>query len=250
MIKVNLLQNTVERTSVDLVETAISAKGTQQFLLLLVAFGACVIAAVTDYLLTVRENTRVKAEVQVEEQRAAQLQELIRQATELQNRNKAVEDRINAIQRLRAEQIGPVRLLQMVDSRLPADPNFRLKLIKQGDDENKGQLKVVKPDGAEIIVINGYSPSEEQVTAFAKNLEFSNGLFTNFLIATKRLPNPERSAGVDTELPEGQVVEFVIKCLYQPQTLLTRPVETGGAAPANGPGAPPADGQSQPAGRR
>src|SRR5207253_2509824 len=107
MIKVNLLQNTVERTSADVVETAISSQGTQQFLLLFIALGACVLASVADYMLTVRENSRVKAEVQVEEQRAAQLQDLTKQAGELQNKNKAVEDRINAIQRLRADQIGP-----------------------------------------------------------------------------------------------------------------------------------------------
>jgi Tfp pilus assembly protein PilN len=223
MIRVNLLQNTVERTSVEVVETAINARGTQQFLLLMIALGACVVASVADYILTVRENTRVKAEVQVEEQRAQQLQELTRQATELQTKNKAVEDRINAIQRLRADQIGPVRLLQMVDSRMPADPNFRLKAIKQGDEKENKQPRTLRTDGSEVLLINGYSPTEEQVTAFAKNLEFSNGLFTNFRIGTKRVTNPELKMGAaDPDLPSGQVVEFIIKCSYNPQTLLTQ----------------------------
>jgi Tfp pilus assembly protein PilN len=222
MIKVNLLQNTVERTSVDVVETAISSRGTQQFLLLLIALGACVAASVADYFITVRENARVKDEVKVEEQRAAQLQDLTRQATELQTKNKAVEDRINAIQRLRAEQIGPVRLLQVVDSRLPADKDFRLKSIKQ---ENEA-----------VIAINGYSPSEAQVTAFAKNLEFSNGLFTNFNVETRRQPNPEPVGRlVSPDRPEGQVVEFVVKCSYNPQTLLTHVAETKEADPPAAP---------------
>lgn len=224
MIKVNLLQNTVERTSVDVVETAISSQGTQQFLLLMIALGACVVASVADYILTVRENSRVKVEVQAEEQRATQLQELTRQAGELQTKNKAVEDRINAIQRLRADQIGPVRLLQMVDTRLPADPNFRLKSIKQGDDKENKQPHTLRADGSEVLFINGYSPTEEQVTAFAKNLEFSNGLFTNFRVGTKRLPNPELKPGTaETDLPAGQIVEFVIRCSYNPRTLLMQP---------------------------
>lgn len=235
MIKVNLLQNTVERTSVEVVETAISSQGTQQFLLLIIALGACVVASVADYMLTVRENTRVKAEVQAEEQRATQLQELTRQAGELQNKNKAVEDRINAIQRLRADQIGPVRLLQMVDSRLPADPNFRLKSIKQGDDKDNKQPHTLRADGSEVLLINGYSPTEEQVTAFAKNLEFSNGLFTNFRIGTKRLVNPELKPGaVDPDLPAGQIVDFVIRCSYNPHTLLTQPAAAA-AAPEQAP---------------
>ncbi len=242
MIKVNLLQNTVERTSVDVVETAISSQGTQQFLLLMIALGACVVASVADYMLTVRENSRVKAEVQEQEKLAAQLQDLTRQAGELQNKNKAVEDRINAIQRLRADQIGPVRLLQMVDSRLPADPNFRLKSIKQGDEKDNKQPHTLRANGSETLFINGYSPTEEQVTTFAKNLEFSNGLFTDFRIGTKRLPNPELKAGtVDTDLPAGQVIEFVIKCSYNPRTLLTQPTATAATQePAPAPAAQPA----------
>ncbi len=238
MIKVNLLQNTVERTSVDVVETAISSQGTQQFLLLVIALGACIVASVADYMLTVRENSRVKAEVQAEEQRATQLQDLTRQAGELQTKNKAVEDRINAIQRLRADQIGPVRLLEMVNSRLPGDPNFRLKSIKQGDDKENKQPHTLRADGNEVLFLNGYSPTEEQVTAFAKNLEFSNGLFTNFRIGTKRLPNPELKPGaVDPELPAGQIVEFGIRCTYNPHTLLTQPAAAATSEPAPAPAA-------------
>lgn len=208
MIKVNLLQNSVERTSVEAVETAISSQGARQFLLVLIALGACIAACVADYVMTVRANTRVKEEVAVEEKTAAQLQDLNKQVTELQTRNKAVEDRINAIQRLRADQIGPLRVLQMVDSRLPADREFRLISIKQDKDS--------------MIVINGYSPSEARVTEFAKNLEFSNGLFSKFTVATKRIVNPEKDKPKewDADKAENEAVEFVIKCAYSPDSLL------------------------------
>jgi Tfp pilus assembly protein PilN len=223
MIKVNLLQNSVERTSVDAVETAISSQGTRQILLVMIAFGACIAACVADYMMTVRANTKARDEVAVEEKTAAQLQDLNKQVTELQTRNKAVEDRINAIQRLRADQIGPLRVLQMVDARMPADKDFRLVSLKQDKDS--------------MIIINGYSPSEAKVTEFARNLEFSSGLFSKFTIATKRIANPEKEKARESEAekPENEAVEFVIKCAYSPESLLANAGANGSTTPTASP---------------
>jgi Tfp pilus assembly protein PilN len=216
MIKVNLLQNTVERTGVEAVETAIGSEGTRQVVLVFIVLAACVGACVLDYIMTVRANTKVKEEVAVEEKTAAQLQDLSKQVTELQNKNKAVEDRISAIQKLRAEQVGPLRLLQIVDARMPVDKDFRLTSIKQDKDS--------------MILINGYSPSETKVTEFAKNLEFSSGLFSRFSIVTRRIPNPEKkSQGVkdlNEEKSDAETVDFTIKCVYDSQTLLANKTET------------------------
>lgn len=228
MIKVNLLQNAVERTGVDVMETAITSQGTRQALLVMIALGAFVVACVADYLLTVRANTKVREEVAVEEKTAAQLQELNQQVTELQNRNKAVEDRISAIQKLRADQVGPLRLLQMVDMRMPVDKDFRLTGIKQDKDA--------------MILITGYSPSESKVTEFARNLELSDGLFTRFTVATKRIANPEKerpARELEAEKPEYEAVEFVIKCAYKPESLLANGTENN-SPQQNGEGAKPA----------
>ncbi len=210
MIKVNLLQNTIERTSVEAVETAIGSQGTRQVVLVFIVLAACLGACVLDYIMTVRANTKVKEEVAVEEKTAAQLQDLSKQVTELQNKNKAVEDRISAIQKLRAEQVGPLRLLQIVDARMPVDKDFRLTSIKQDKDS--------------MILLNGYSPSEAKVTEFAKNLEFSNGLFSRFSITTRRIPNPEKKDRGSRELSDdkadNEAVDFTIKCVYDSQTLL------------------------------
>jgi Tfp pilus assembly protein PilN len=235
MIKVNLLQNSVERTSVDAVETAISSQGTRQVLLVLIALGACIAACVADYVMTVRANTKAREEVAVEEKTAAQLQDLNKQVTELQNRNKAVEDRINAIQRLRADQVGPLRLLQMVDSRMPVDKDFRLTSIKQDKDS--------------MIVINGYSPSEAKVTEFAKNLEFSSGLFSKFSVATRRIANPEKEKPRewDAEKAEYEAVEFVVRCAYSPESLLANTGSQVAAQNNNANGATPAGNASAPA---
>lgn len=230
MIKVNLLQNTIEPTRLDVVESAITRRGTQQMLLVIIALCACVLACGADYFITVRDNGRVKEEVASEEQIATRLQQVTAQANELQAKNKAVEDRINAIMRLRAEQTGPLRVMQMVDMRMPADVNFRLRTIKQ--------------DGNAMIV-NGYAPSEATVTAFAKNLEFSNGLFTNFLVETRLITNPELSPAAAAQQnqaanngevkavkgtkadaqpkPSAQVVEFTVRYGYNPQSQLVSP---------------------------
>jgi Tfp pilus assembly protein PilN len=234
MIKVNLLQNTIEPTRLDVVESAITHRGTQQMVLVLMALGACVLACGADYFVTVRDNGRVREEVAAEEATAARLQEVTRQVNELQAKNKAVEDRINAILRLRAEQTGPLRVMQMVDARLPVDDKFRLRSVKQD---------------ANGIVINGYAPSEATVTAFAKNLEFSNGLFTNFLVETRLVANPELPTGAAAqaaadakaeakpakaepkEKPAAQVVEFAVRCGYNPQNLLTNATQPAAMTP-------------------
>lgn len=222
MIKVNLLHNSIERTGVEAVETAISSRGTRQILLVLIAVGAGLAACVIDYVTTVRTNTRVRDELAVEQKTAAQLQELNKQVTELQSKSKAVEDRIAAIQRLRADQIGPLRLLQMVDARLPADRDFRLSAIKQDKDS--------------VIIISGYSPSEAKVTEFAQRLEFASNLFSRFHVETRRVANPEKTgqgnkADAETDRPENEVVEFVIRCMYSPESLLanelTQPATDG-----------------------
>lgn len=217
MIKVNLLQNSIERTSVDAVETAISSQGTRQTLLVLIALGACIAACAVQYILVTRANTKVKEELVVEQKTNATFKDLDRQVRDLETKNKQVEARINAIQQLRTEQTGPLRLLQMIDARMPVDPGFRLESVKQEKDS--------------MIAIQGYSPSEAKVTEFAKNLEFSEGLFSKFLIQTNRRDNPEKSKEIKEKDKSGdEVIQFTIKCAYNPQAVLTGSAVTGQAS--------------------
>ena len=230
MIKVNLLNSAVEATNLDAVESVISNRGTQQTLLLLIALGACLLGIATDFFITRQDNSRLKTEVQAEQVRADQLAQITKQVTEIQVKNKAVEDRINAIMRLRAEQTGPLRLLQLMDGKIPDDKMFRLTGIKQEKSAEKG----------EAISIMGYSPNEAQVTAFAKNIEFADGWFTKFSVETNRTSNPENleagkaapAANAKGAVPEQkakapevpkEIVQFIIHCTYDPQNLLVNP---------------------------
>jgi Tfp pilus assembly protein PilN len=248
MIKVNLLNSAVEATNLDAVESVISNRGTQQTLLLLIALGACLLGIGTDFFITRQDNSKVKTEVEAEQVRNDQLSAITKQVTEIQAKNKLVEDRINAIMRLRADQTGPLRLLQLMDGKIPDDKMFRLTSIKQEASTDKGNG----------ITIAGYSTNEAQVTAFAKNIEFADGWFTNFSVETSRLANPENTdAGKGATAPAAtakgaapvadaktkapalpkEIVQFTIHCKYDPQNLLVNPgsAQPNGSQPAPSP---------------
>lgn len=230
MIRINLLNSAVENTNLDVVESAISNRGTQQTVLLLIATGACLLAIGLDWIVTKRDFSRVKAEVEAEQATAERLATITKQAKELQDKNKAVEERISAIMRLRGEQTGPLRLLQMMDGRVPEDGLFRLTSI--------AQAKAEKDKKEDTFTISGYSPNEMQITAFAKNLEFSDGWFTKFTVDIGRSGNPEVSKDnrqpADPKATKGaaakepkelakEVLRFTIRCSYDPQSLLVNP---------------------------
>ncbi|HEX4951423.1 MAG TPA: hypothetical protein VFZ34_32495 [Blastocatellia bacterium] len=237
MIRINLLNSAVENTHLDVVESAISNRGTQQMVLLILAVSACLLAIGLDWIITNRDYTRVKAEVEAEQATADRLVSITKQAKELQDKNKSVEERINAIMRLRAEQTGPLRLLQMMDGKMPTDTQFRLTTIAQTVAE--------KDKKEDSFTIMGYSPSEVQVTQFAKNLEFSDGWFSKFTLDLGRVSNPEATkaanppASPTKEMPK-EVVRFTIKCAYLPQNLLINPTELNKEQPAASPQPQPA----------
>ena len=238
MIRINLLNSAVENTNLDVVESAISNRGTQQTVLLLIAAGGCLLAIGLDWIVTKRDFSRVKTEVATEQATADRLAPITKQAKELQDKNKAVEERISAIMRLRAEQTGPLRLLQMMDGKMPADGLFRLTSITQ--------TKADKDKKEDSFTLAGYSPNEAQITAFAKNLEFSDGWFTKFTLdigrganpeiskETKAPPSPTGAKGAATkEVKEvaKEVIRFTIKCSYNPLNLLVNP--TSAPEPGN-----------------
>ncbi len=227
MIRINLLNSAVENSNLDVVESAISNRGTQQMVLLAISVGACLLAIGLDWIVTKRDHSRVKAEVATEQATADRLVQITKQAKELQDKNKSVEERINAIMRLRAEQTGPQRLLQMMDGKLPADGQFRLTSI--------AQIKADKDKKEDSFTLSGYSPNEAQVTQFAKNLEFSDGWFTKFTLDIGRganpelmkdgKPSPDAAKMLLKEAPKD-VIRFTIRCAYNPQSLLLNPTTT------------------------
>jgi hypothetical protein len=70
----------------------------------------------------------------------------------------------------------------------------------------------------EQVEVKGNSPDESQVTQFGRSLEFSNGLFSNLNIETKReeVQNQMAVATTGKEVPKVNVVNFTIKMAYTP----------------------------------
>ena len=77
-------------------------------------------------------------------------------------------------------------------------------------------LQSVEQKG-ELVEIKGNSPDEAAVTQFGRSLEFSNGLFSNLNIETKReeVTNQLASAPKNgSETPKVNIVSFTIKAGY------------------------------------
>jgi len=86
------------------------------------------------------------------------------------------------------------------------------------------------------VEIKGKTRNEQAITSFAKNLGFSDGLFTNILTKNNLQganPNPSAPAAAATA-PSSNVVEFTVSATYTP---LASPGKT----------AAPSSEQSQPA---
>jgi Tfp pilus assembly protein PilN len=233
MIKVNLLDSVTERArSAAVVEEKV-ANPRMRFLLLGAAvFGLLGVVMLFDYVSAAASHARAQAELERQQQIAAQMAAVNKEQAELQKKLTEINARIDAIKRLRASQQGPVGLLSEVNSRIPEDPSFRLESVEQKNGE---------------LTIEGSSPNEYAVTQFGRSLEFSNGLFLNVSIEAERKEVDVNPAEYDpregpfdlTVKPE--TFKFRVKCKYGPSQPPPPP------PPAPAPAAPPA--QPAPAGQ-
>ena len=101
-------------------------------------------------------------------------------------------------------------------------------------------LESVEQKGDQLE-FKGNSPDESQVTQFGRSLEFSNGLFSNLNIETKRedVMNNQVSAVAVASNPDAgklSIVKFTIKCAYAPSKGAT----PNGSTPTNASATAPA----------
>jgi Tfp pilus assembly protein PilN len=104
---------------------------------------------------------------------------------------------------LRQRQPAAFQLLRDLDQRWPRDNSWLVSEmnVKGGNVEIKGKTR-----------------NEQAITSFAKNLEFSDGLFTNILTKNNLQganPNPSALAAAPTA-PSSNVVEFTVSATYTP----------------------------------
>jgi Tfp pilus assembly protein PilN len=208
MIKVNLLDSVTERQSSAAVVEAKVANPAARFWMLGAAVGVMLgLAMVFDYYGAAASQKKAQAELEKQEQIAAQMAAVNKEQADLEKKLKDIQSRIDVIKKLRSSQQGPVSLLSDLNSRLPKDADFRLNSIEQKDGE---------------LTIQGQSPNEYAVTEFGRSLEFSDNLFQNVSIEAERKAaefKKEDYSPADGPIDEKfkpEVFTFTIKCKYGP----------------------------------
>jgi Tfp pilus assembly protein PilN len=230
MIKINLLESVTDRQrgSVAVVEQKVANPRMQTILMAMVVASLLVLGMGYDYVSANSEKAAAQKELENQQRIFAQMQAVNKEQAELAAKTKEIQDRIDAIQKLRASQQGPSAVLKAIKDRIDQTPGLYLESV----DQKSGD-----------IVIKGNSPSEAAVTRFGQSLEFSSGLFSNLNIETTRKTVDEVAkvtvpAGVtvDTTGPKPEIVNFSIKCVYTPPAppaSTTSSPATASVAPTN-----------------
>jgi Tfp pilus assembly protein PilN len=225
MIKVNLLDSVTERSQgATVVEQRVTNPNVRVWIMAASVFALMALVMVVDYVSATAAHVRAQAELERQQQIAAQMAAVNAEQAELEKKLGAIKTRIDAIKRLRASQQGPVSLLSDVNARIPADPAFRLESVEQKAGE---------------LIIEGQSPNEQAVTNFGRSLEFSNGLFMNVSMETERKDMEIRPGDFGPEdgpldlSIKPETVKFKIKCKYAPSSPAPapQPAATGKPAP-------------------
>ena len=205
MIKVNLLEGTAEQR-VSFQKTKVVARRGQQLFMLASALIIFLVAIVADHLWTNTAHAKVQQELKIEQEEATKLEADIKRKEELESELKQVEERIKIIKQLRAEQKGPVAMLSAINERMPGgQADFRLKSIEQ--------------KGSRLRII-GTSLNQQVIADFARQLEFSNGLFSGLSLSVEgREAKPdELPESLSEKKAEGEekprIFQFTIDCDY------------------------------------
>ena len=233
MIKINLLNSVTERQggAVVAVDRTMSSAGVRLLAMSLVV--GFLLAAVIGWDVISSRMAKAEAERQLAEQQAIakELESVMNEQKELETKISSIDARIGAIKKLREEQRGPSAVLEALRDRIAMVPGLYLESVEQKGDQ---------------LELKGSSQDESQVTQFGRSLEFSNGLFANLNIETKRdevVNNQvvQTSLKANPDAGKLSVVKFTIKCGYAP----SKAGNSQDTAPTNASAAAP--GASQPA---
>ncbi len=231
MIKVNLLNSVTERQSgaVMTIDRAVGSPSSRLLLLSLVV--GFLLAAVVgwDIISTRMAKTDMERQLAEQKQIEAELQVVINEQKELEQKINNIDTRIEAIKKLRASQAGPSAVLEALRERIAMVPGLYLESVEQKGDQ---------------LEFKGSSPDEAQITQFGRSLEFSDGLFSNLNIETTRNEIQNQMVVASPTNPDAgkmQVVNFTIKCAYTPSKATSQnstPLSASNQAAPNQPAAP------------
>lgn len=206
MIKINLLESVTDKQGSAVVAVERKVGSPMSKLLLMSLAVAFLTVAVIGWDVISTQMAKAEAERQLEEQKkiAVELEAVMKEQKELEQKIANIDSRIEAIKKLRASQSGPSAVLEAVRERIGMVQGLYIETIEQ-----KG----------EQLTIKGNSQDEAAVTQFGRSLEFSSGLFSNLNIETQRkevagATQISNTPGVET--PKLEVINFTIRTAYTP----------------------------------
>ena len=203
MIKINLLNSVTERQggAIVAVDRKVSNPATRLILMSLAVAFLCLAVIGWDVISTRMAKAEAEHELDTQKQIGAQLEVVMNEQKELETKIKNIDTRIDAIKTLRASQAGPSAVLDAMRERVTMVPGLYLESVEQAGDQ---------------LTFKGNSPDETQVTNFGRSLEFSNGLFSNLNIETKRADVATTAVVAKPDAAKASIVNFTIKCAYTP----------------------------------
>ena len=206
MIRVNLLEGTAEQR-VSIQKTKVAARRGQQLFMLAAALLIFVIVIFVDHMWTNNAHAAAQAELEIEQAEKVKLEESKKRLDDLKSEMKQLDERIKVIKQLRAEQKGPVAMLSEINKRMPgALADFRLiSIIQKGD-----QIQII-----------GTSLDQQVIANFAKQLEFSDNLFTNLRLSVEgkeveagKIPTQQDPGEAKPKEDMVRLFQFTIDCNY------------------------------------
>src|ERR1700730_13610223 len=163
------------------------------------------------------EALRISSNIEAEKQTAAQL----KQATEDYESSKKnfgmFRSLLDNLISLRQRQPATHQLLRDLDTRWPRDASWYVAEVN------------VKGTNVEI---KGRTRNEQAITAFAKTLEFSDGLFTNILTNSNVAGTSLTSTSATATPQSSNVIEFTVRANYSPMKTPGQAGPTATQAPA------------------
>ncbi len=203
MIRINLLNSVTERQG-GAVVTVERKVGSPMSRLVLMGMAVFVLTSAVigwDFISTSQAKAHAETMLAEEKKKAAELEKVMKEQKDLENKIKNIDLRIEAIKKLRSEQAGPSAVLEAIRERIGMTPDIYLDSVEQKGDQ---------------LTIRGSSRNEGAITQFGRSLEFSGGLFTNLSIETQRKELDARTASSSPggDVPKIEVVDFTIRCSY------------------------------------
>lgn len=206
MIKINLLDSVTERQggASAAVEKKVSNPMSRVLLMSIAVFTLLVAVIGWDFISTSMAKTEAERQLGEQQKMAKELETVMKEQQELEQKIKNVDTRIEAIKKLRNSQAGPSAVLESIRERIGMTPDIYLDSIEQKGDQ---------------LTVKGSSKNETSITQFGRSLEFSSGLFTNLSIETQRKEVQSQQVNEITgvETPGIEIIEFTIRCAYTPE---------------------------------